>query len=237
MAIPVTPVPAFPNVPHAPGVPPVLRQIGAVQNTVILVASDAVKILRLLAPSQWGLVTASGAPLYQGANFLGLEARKDWRIPDYPVEKGSFESYNKVETPFEGKITLAVGDDSLVPGLPNLPSVPGLGFDGLLGSALSRRTAFLIAIEMACRSLELYTLLMPEGSYPNLNLVHYDYRRIAQQGVTLLAVDIFVQEVRTTAKATFSNVKSPEAASPVNGGQVQPSTVSDAGAAVPNSLT
>lgn len=235
MAIPVTSVPAFPNVPRAPGVPPMLRQVGAVQSTVILVASDAVQILRLFSPAQWGLVSEGGVPLFEGANFLGVEARKDWRIPDYPIEKGSFESYNKVETPFEGKVTLAVGDDSLLPGLPNLPAIGGFG--GLSGSALSRRTAFLTAVETACASLTLYTLLTPEKPYPSLNLVHYDYRRIAQQGVTLLAVDIFVQEVRTTATATFSNVKSPEAASPVNGGQVQPSTVSDAGAAMPNNLT
>jgi hypothetical protein len=220
MAIPVTPVPAFPNVPRAPGVPPVLRQIGVIQNTVILLASDAVSLLRRFAKPQWGLVSESGVPLFEGANFLGVEARKDWRIPDYPIERGSFESYNKVETPFEGKVTLAVGDDSLLPGLPNIPAIGSFG--GLAGSALSRRTAFLTAVEAACASLDLYTLLTPEKPYPSLNLVHYDYRRIGQQGVTLLVVDIFVQEVRTTATAQFSNVKAPEAAGAVNGGQVQP---------------
>lgn len=227
MALPITPVPTYPNVPRAPGVPPVLRQIGAVINTAVLLAADAVSILRLFQGPQWGIFSDSGQPLFAGANVIRIDFREGWRVSDYPLEKGAFESYNKVKTPFGARVTLGLGD-SLLPGIPNIPGIPGTPFaDGIGGTQLARRTAFLQAIQDAAASLDLYTLVQPEIRYPSANIVEYDYDRSAMRSATMLLVEIKLEEIRVTATTQFSETtpisspQTPGSASPVNGGQVQ----------------
>jgi len=227
MALPITPVPTYPNVPRAPGVPPLLRQVGSGINTGVLLVADAVSLLRLFQGPQWGIFTDGGAPLFDGANVIRTEFREGWRISDYPVEKGAFESYNKGKVPFGARVTLALGD-SLLPGIPNLPGIPGTSFaDGIAGSQVSRRTAFLAAIAAAAASLDLYTLVMPERRYPMSNIVEYDFDRAALRNATMLTVEVRLEEVRATATAQFTESdpitapKSPSSASPANGGQVQ----------------
>lgn len=225
MAMPDIDVPTYPNVPRALGVPPVLRQAGAIINTGLLLVADAVQLLRLFGTNQWGLFNSGGTSIYSEASFLGVEWRKDSNIPDYPQEEGAFQSYNKIRGPWEAKVTLVVGDGALLPGLPSLPAfdIPGLGgFSGLVGSSLARRTAFINAVDAAADSLDLFTLVTPEIRYPNANIIHHDYRRISERGVTLFAVDIWVRQVRVTATATFSNAQAPSGQAQVDGGQVQP---------------
>lgn len=227
MPLPNIIVPTYPDVPRAPGVPPLLREAGAVLTTGVRLLGDAIQILRLFSGPQWGVFSDdTGLELFEGANFIGVEWRKDSRIADYPMENGSFQSYNKVQTPWEAKVTLAVGDDPQVFGfsVPTLPTIPGLGgFGGVVGGALARRTAFINTIDFAADSLDLFTLVTPEKSYPSANIIHHDYRRIAEKGVTLLAVDIWLMQVRQDATADFADTKSASGASPVDGGQVQAS--------------
>ncbi len=93
-----------------------------------------------------------------------------------------------------------------------------------MGGLAATRTAFLQAAQALVASLALLTLATPELSYANCNAVHYDYRRMNRAGVTLLVVDIWVEQVRVTQAAAFSNsynTASPDAASQTNGGTVQ----------------
>lgn len=223
MAIPVTPKPEFPNVPLALGVPALPRQSPVVnaQNNIVLLAGDAASIVRLFLGPQWGLFR-DGAPAFESipginaifvggvvsalAGLLGaaslsvgqVEYRIDHRISTAPQEEGAFLSYNKVSMPFQAKVTY------------------------ILGGIAPARGAFLTAVQSMQDSLTLLSLVMPEKTYPPCNVIHHDFRRSARNGVTMLAVDVWVEEVRVTGTTAFSDTAAPGGADPVNGGAVQP---------------
>ena len=198
MPIPNTPKPRFPAVPVAPGVPPVLRQAGAIQSTVVQLVADVGQIAALFGAPQWGIFTTAGAPVIAADTVLDVEYRQENRISAAPQEQGAFLSYNKVADPFPARVTLPQGDTA------------------------DSRTAFLNEILDAQASLDLYTLVTPEITYPSVNVTHHDYRRTSVSGVTLLAVDVWVEQVRVTGTSQFSNTQQPAGADQVNGGTVQP---------------
>jgi hypothetical protein len=229
MPIPITPKPAFPNVPQSLGVPPVPRapgiQIPAANFT--LAVSDFAGLISLFAGPQWGLFTSDGMPAFSALAGLGLtgplggiittvvssaaqlagiagqsigsaEFRNDNRISTAPQEEGAFLSYNKVSSPFNARVTY------IISGLPPF------------------RSAFLAACKAMLNSLQLLTFVMPEYSWPSCNMIHYDLRRSARDGVSMFAVDIWVEEVRVTGTAAFTNTQAPAGAAGINGGTVQP---------------
>lgn len=215
MAIPPTPKPP-PTVPTAPGVP-ALNRVAAAQNNIGLLLADAAQIANLFAQPQWGLFTQDGGPLFPGfsatpiinaiASGVGLantsvgeEAyRREYRISTAPQEHGAFLSYNKVQMPFDGRVSYIVS---------------GLA---------EARAFFLQQLETAAAALDLYALVMPEMVYPSVNIIHHDFRRRASRGLQMLEVDIWVEEVRVTGTAQFSNgtTKTPSGADPFNAGQLQ----------------
>lgn len=228
MAIPVTPKPQYPNVPRDPGVPPVPRQPGIVvaQNTAVLLAADVAGILRLFLGPQWGLFDSAGQSPFQaipgfagalasgavrilgggGLSVGNVEFRNDNRISTAPQERGAFLSYNKVSTPFNGRVSYVIS---------------GLA---------SQKGAFLAACKAQLDGLELLKLTMPEYTWPSCNVIHYDLRRDAK-AISMFAVDIWVEEVRETGTAAFTTTATPSGTGQVNGGTVQPATPTPAQAA------
>ena len=223
MPIPVTPVPAFPNVPPLPGVPPLLRSPTQAFGTVVLLAADVTSVLSglgILQAPQWGLFTASGQPAFAAASVGGIatalisfltgagsgqsisnvEYRLDHRIATAPQEQGAFLSYNKVSTPFGARVTYAVSGP---------PAQVG---------------AFLGQVQTLQASTNLLTLILPEISYPSCDVVHHDFRRSASKGATLLLVDIWVEQVRVSGTAAFTNTQQPAGAGQQNGGTAQGQT-------------
>lgn len=149
-----------------------------------------------LLPPSWGLFTEDGSAVVEADSVTRVEYRREWNIADFPIERGGFETYDKVENPFIARVTF------------------------VCGGSQAHREAFLNSIEEIAGDLELYTLVTPEISYPNVNITHYDYTRTATQGLGLMAVTIWVQEVREGAEsATVSKEASGAAES--SGGQVQ----------------
>jgi hypothetical protein len=224
-------VPPFPNVPLAPGVPAVARALGSapVLGAVTLV-SDAVIVLRMFQGPQWGLFLAGptqglflggASSAIVGDSCYAVALAQDVRISKYPVEKGGFASYNKVNDPFNGKVTFTVS------GALSLGNIVSAIQSGSIGGALnaltgqSARNSFLTLVDAAVKSLDLYSLVTPDFTYPSVNLVHYDYARTSHDGATMLTVDIWVEEVRVTGGAAYSKTTTPAGADPVNGGTVQ----------------
>lgn len=219
MPIPNTPKP-FPNVPPAPGVPAIPRQANAAPSPgVSLALADATNLLNLFIGPQWGLFTQDGTPAFIGVTSIaGLiadvvtavtggtiggqsvgdtEYRREYKISTAPQEQGAFLSYNKVQTPFDGKVTYIIS--GLAP----------------------QRGAFLQQVEAAAASLTLLSLVMPEITYPSCNVVRYGVRRRADSGLTMFMVDITVEEVRITGTTQFTSTGSPSGASQTNTGNVQ----------------
>jgi hypothetical protein len=230
MALAPNSVSRFPDVPRAPGVPPVLRQIGAIENKVVAIVSDAVSILKLFgigAGPQWGIFDQRGAPVLLGDSVVAVDYRKEYRISDYPVEQGGFASYNKVQQPFDVRVSFAVAG--------KLDLISSLISGGAIGSMITtmitgksptqaRRGRFLEDLEAALASLYLFDVVTPEATYHSLNLVHCDYRREARNGATMLTIDVWCQEVRAIATAVYSQTKTPEASPKKDSGAVQPKT-------------
>lgn len=224
MAMTPVQVPPFPDVPRSQGVPSVFRQLGAAENTIATVVADVASIARLFEGPQWGIFDQAGAPVLLGDSVVALDFRQDYRVSDYPIEEGGFASYNKVQQPFDIRVSFAVsGQQSLISSLLS---------GGALGSLISgispnisARSGFLTDLNMALKSLYLFSVVTPEMTYDSVNLTHCDYRRESRRGVTLLVIDVWCQEIRVAARGTYSGTKDPTGTEPIDSGPTQPASV------------
>jgi hypothetical protein len=150
------------------------------------------------AQPQWGIFDDAGHRVIAPDSVVDFELRAEQRIAIFPIEKGSFGSYNKVTMPFEARMKM-----------------------NRAGTA-SDRTDFLNACDTALRSFSLYTAVTPEVTYDNASIEHYDYRRTSENGVQLITVEMWLQEVRVAASPTFSNTQQPQGQDAAPDGAVQP---------------
>ena len=203
MSIVTIELPPFPNVPFAPGVPPVPRSpLDPPSPTPPALTGDSPDISNQTQSSQspqWGIFDASNNPVIAPDTIVGFDFKRDYTIPVYPIEDGGFASYNKVARPFEPRFTMSMGGTE------------------------ADRTGFLTVLETIVADLNLYSVATPEYTWPNANLVHWDIKRTAEKGVTLLTVDVWLQEVRVAPAPTFTNTKAVSGQSPQGGGTVQAS--------------
>lgn len=224
----------FPNVPAYPGVPQLTRPVQAAiaSNPTVAIGLGSLENLlgnALQQAPQWGIFDADGNQLGVSGNSsttgqLILQAlasqvtgqtaptlstfsfgyTREAKLSDFGVEGGAFASYNKVQLPANPTVTL------------------------ILAGSEDDRTRFLDALEYACSTTDNYSVVTPEYTYANYNLERFTYARRANQGATLLIVDITLKEVRQVS-ATFATVSTPinqpqnPAATPqVNNGMTQP---------------
>lgn len=221
MPFPITPVPIYPDVPIAAGVPQVFRAAAAFAapfgGEVQLAVADAFGVMGLFAGPQWGVFTEDGEPVVIADSVFAVDFRREWRIADYQIEEGGFESYDKVQTPFDVRVRFAVSN--------TVDSFAGIQ---------SKRAAFLQDIDDAGDSLELYTVVTPDATYPSVSIVHYDYRRdVRGGGPGMMLVDVWLEQLRITAAPAFAKsgdaTKTAEGEAPANGGTVQPREPGTAG--------
>jgi hypothetical protein len=187
----------MPFVPFDPGVPPLTSY--APLGVITLLTQDALAFLGALFGPPWGIFL-SGVPIIQADSVVSFEYRQEWTVSDYPVEQGAFETYDKVELPFEGKFRFSAG-----------------------GSEVDR-FALLQSIADIADSVTLLDIVTPEQVYPSITIYHYDYRRTATNGVGLLQVDVWCREVRVTTTTAFSNTQQPSGANAQGTGNVQTQT-------------
>lgn len=182
------------DIPNLPGVPALPSYS---PNTVQLLFADAIAVLNLLTGPQWGIFL-DGAQAFPYNSVLDFDFKQDFPTSDYPVEEGSFYSYDKVQLPFDVKVRVASG------------------------SSEGERQALLVALQSASSDLNLYDVITPELTYPSCNITHVDYKRTNVNGVGLIVADIWLIEIRQTATSTFSNTQSPTVAGQQSGGNVAP---------------
>lgn len=202
MPFPNLPKPAYPNVPKLPGVPqlprspnfpPVVQSVLGKVEGVIWAAINAGPV--------WGIFNAAGKPVVQPDSVYDLNYRGEYRISDFPVQAGTFASYNKVAMPYESGIRLTKGGTE------------------------KDRIEFLLDIEAALATVELFTIITPERSYLNANLYRMGFRREARNGAYLLVVDVLFREIRqvVTQYSTLTTQNSQQASGvPIaNTGRIQ----------------
>jgi hypothetical protein len=212
----------YPNVPAYPGVPPLVR--GNIIPSTIAISLGAITTLLASAVQtggQWGIFeTLSGAELglissqsiiqsLSNGPFLStnsLEFMRETRISDFPIERGSFASYNKVQLPANPVVTLA------------------------LSGQASDRTYFLRSLDAACIGTTLYDVVTPEFVYSGYSIERYNLIRRAERGATMLWVEVSLKEIRqvsaaySTVQTPINQPQNPNAVPQSNSGLVQPQT-------------
>lgn len=188
--------PLYPDVPIAPGVPPVLRLLDQFEQPEPQLQSDSAEIDRLAA-SQWGIFTQGGRPIVNADNVASVEDGVEYRVADYPLEEGGYESYNKVATPREIRVAMSKG------------------------GTISDRQQFLSTLRTLEGDLEMYNVVTPEETFIDMNITGVRKSRTQANGASMLTVEVMLQEIRITATAEVSASKEPSGADDVNDGSVQ----------------
>ena len=198
-------LPQFPNVPQVPGVPPLPRSLSfPTPDAPPLASADATGVD---APSQsaapkWGIFDSNNNLVITADTVVGFDFKREFRIADYPIEDGGFETYNKVAVPYEPRFTMAKG------------------------GTVAERTAFITAIENAIGNqangpnLSLYNVVTPEYTWTNANLYHWDIHRTSEKGVSLLTAEIWLREIRVAPGPAFSKTQQPSGQTPSSDGMV-----------------
>lgn len=182
------------NVPNLPGVPPLVNRLASALPQ--LLTADVVNAGALFQ-SRWGLFSTGGAPVITFDTFVSIDFRKGWVLADFPLEQGAFQSYDKVQTPFDVRIKFASG------------------------GTLQNRESLLQSVDAIAGDLNLYTVVTPEAVYNNVNVQHYDYRRTATNGNGLITIELWLLEVRTASGGSPTNANTdangnPQAANVTN---------------------
>ena len=133
-----------------------------------------------------------------------FSAEKSSRLPDEPIEKGSFATYNRIIEPRAITCRLSIE-----------------GGASKLQSAIDRLTTL-------CENNEKITLTTPEQSYKNMMLESFDYRRDATNGRGVLFVDLRFKEIREVQSAqTTTAVEEVEEAEPIEAEDAEDGSVCD----------
>lgn len=191
-----TPGPDVPDVPNVPGVPP-LNSYG-VSNIVLLTADAASILLGITVAPQWGIYL-NGDPVLSYDNQMFFSYTQDWKISTYPVEEGSFQSYDKVQLPSEIRCRFSAG-----------------------GSAINRQE-MLASIDAVMSDTNLYDVVTPENVYLNYNFSHRDYDRDAEKA-GMVVIDIWLIEIIQTATEQYQDTASPSVAGQQSSGSVSAQT-------------
>lgn len=201
--------PLYPNVPFVAGVPPVFRSLD-VANRALIAATDVATLLTNDAAffglfsgagAQWGLFDDGGQSVIAAEVVASMDYRREFRVADFPIEDGKFASYNKVQLPYDVRLTF------------------------VQAGTVDDRTGVLQQVASACETLQLYVAVTPEFSYDQVNVVSFEYRRTAQSGASMLTIEVFCREVRLVQQGQFSQTKQdPAAADSQNQGAVSTTT-------------
>lgn len=188
----------FPNIPNVPGVPLLPRSITVpTVDSLINLASSQI-LGSIFGLSIWGIYDQNDSPIIVFDTFLEIDFKNGSNVPTHPVEEGGFGTYNKVNTPYDCKVTVAVGGDEFL------------------------RSQFLETCSTMLNSTDFYSVVTPEKTYLNATLQNYAYRRQTRNGgASMLTVAFWFLEIRSNTKNLEPIPADPSAYDMISGGQVQ----------------
>lgn len=212
----------FPNVPNYPGVPEIPRLGPGLPSIALpLALAIAGNLSGTASTPTWAIVDENNVPLYTPVfggtlSTFSVSFTRQMQISDYPIEANAtgqgaaFASFNKVWQPANPIVTLALS-----------------GPDAELG-------AFLDALDAACVSTNLYTVLTPDAIYQNYSIESYTYERTAQRGATMLLAEISLKQIlQVSPQHTYPLPQAASAIDAVNAGLV---STNDPSAAVQSQI-
>lgn len=177
----------MPNIPNFIA-PEVLTNVGISLGGAALINGVFGKV--------WGIVNEFGIPVVLADTVLGMNYDAGSSISKYPVEQGSFASFNKVNAPSMATVQMAKGSGGVL-----------------------ERGLFLAQLEGLLKSTLSFHIITPEYVYLNFQIVGINHARTAQDGATMITVNLDLEEV-LEAKVDYSieEVKNPSDANTVDGG-------------------
>lgn len=196
MPLPIIPKSMYPLVPNVAGVPALLRNSARILDTLTLGVLGIGNILGQ-EPVRWTILNKDGDPVAEFDSILSVDMRSSSRISNYPVENGSFKSYNKVANPFDARVI------------------------GVRSGTEVQRQEFIDKLQAAANSLELLTIVTPEATYENANIEAFDYVRETTNGAGMIKAALTFVEIRQIKAAQYSSPKSISAADLQSQGQLQ----------------
>lgn len=123
-------------------------------------------------PGNWDIFDKDGGKALGFDTFFSCSVKAENKVSSNPVEKGSFADYNKVASPTTVSVVL-----------------------GRTGKS-DELAAFLTSLDKLADSTDLVSIVTPEKTFLDYNLVSYDYDRKAENGVDRLLVGLMLQEIR-----------------------------------------
>ena len=167
------------NIPRNLGVPSLKNSLQAkpLINTALGIGQAALwSFLRSKNDNKWGI--------YDRDNLLGVaenygseqstkeyDYRKESKISEYPLERGLFATYNKVNIPEEHSVTICYG------------------------GTLEEKKVFMDLLDKTTEDLKKYTVVTPEITYYNANIYRLSYRRTAESGSNLLIITLWLKKI------------------------------------------
>lgn len=198
----------YPDVPLAAGVPDVARQagvqaVGTLPEITVAAERDTVDLIQ--SPTAWAILYEDGTPALEPDSVVAIDNRSEQRLVGHPIERGSFNTINKVATPYEVRLRMTCS-----------------------GNGVMTRDSFLAQLRVLVDGVDLLTIVTPDEVFENANLTHIDYRRESRNGVSLLTVDAWFEEVRQAGANPKTSTIAPSGAANRDGGIVQAPTMAQA---------
>lgn len=182
------------------GAPTLLRGLPRAAGLSLLGAGVSRVIDALFPAPTWGVFKPGTTdPAFEVSSVTELDIGGESNVSDYPIETGSFTSYNKVVMPNTFQIRLTR--------------------DG----SEAQRNAFLVWLQTVCGGLDLFDILCPENSYQNATLKSYRVSRTSGSGAAMIVADCIFQQVRQIpASYSSSTVPDPNNQPPTPTARVNP---------------
>lgn len=182
------------------GIPNLLRKAPkAIALTLLGNLANAIVDFLFPAPT-WGVyLPGTTTPAVAVSSVTELNIAGESIVSDYPIETGSFNTYNKIA-------------------MPNVFAIR-LTRDG----SEAERKEFLQWLELNVILLDLYDILCPENTYTKATLKSYRVSRSGTSGAGMIIADCIFQEVREIpAVYSSSQVTDPENQSTTPAARVSP---------------
>lgn len=179
--------------------------------TDVLTISNAAGINLLSgAASVYAITSATtGAPVIVPDSIQVFGYKNTADISDYPIEQGSFNTFNKVRVPRNIRVLMACG------GL-NFAQQVEQSVDQLVNAAIGttlgqgmQRSAFCDSLDAMIASLDEYNIVTPDKTYANFNCISVSYDRTARSGAGMIKAECIFREIIPATQPVYSQGGTP----------------------------
>ena len=178
------------------GMPSIPDFIAPEVLTNVGISLGGAALINAIFGKTWGIVNQFGIPILLPDSVLGMNYDAGASISKYPVENGSFASYNKVNSPSMATVQMVKGKGGVL-----------------------ERSLFLAQLEALLKSTLSFYIITPEYVYMNYQIIGINHARSVQDGATMITVNVDLEEVlEAVTEYSTEEVKAPSDSNPVDGG-------------------